>query len=69
MYETPQEKANIITQKVMRNMVTSPIMAWMLRIMGPNDFEARPILIVFRMARVKAMPQVIRTVAWIVGKE
>ena len=50
-------------------MVTSPIMAWMLRIMGPNDFEARPILIVFRMARVKAMPQVIRTVAWIVGKE
>ena len=56
MYETPQEKASMITKKVIRNIPTSFIMAFMLRMIGPKYLEAIPILIILMMARVKATP-------------
>ena len=56
MYETPHEKASMITKKVIRNIPTSFIMAFMLRMIGPKYLEAIPILIILMMARVKATP-------------
>lgn len=47
----------MMTKKVMRNMQTSFIIALMLRMIGPKYFEAIPILMIFMIANVNAIPQ------------
>ena len=47
----------MMTKKVVRNIITSFIMALMLKMIGPKYFDAIPILMVFMMANVKAIPQ------------
>ena len=47
----------MMTKNVIKNIMTSFIMALMLRMIGPKYLEAMPILIIFMMANVKAMPQ------------
>ena len=42
IYETPEAKANIMTEKVARNKRTSFIIILMLRMMGPKCFVAIP---------------------------
>ena len=46
IYETPEAKANIMTEKVARNKRTSFIMMLMLRMMGPKCFVAMPTCII-----------------------
>ena len=46
IYETPEAKANIMTEKVARNKRTSFIMVLMLRMMGPKCFVAMPTCII-----------------------
>ena len=42
IYETPEAKANIMTEKVARNKRTSFIIILMLSMMGPKCFVAMP---------------------------
>ena len=46
IYETPEAKANIMTEKVARNKRTSFIIILMLSMMGPKCFVAMPTYII-----------------------
>ena len=46
----------MMTKKVIKNIITSFIIALMLRMMGPKYLDAMPILIILMMAKVKAIP-------------
>ena len=47
----------MMTRKVIRNISTSFSMMRMLRMMGPKCLDTMPVLMLLRMARVKAIPQ------------
>ena len=46
----------MMTKKVIKNIITSFIIALILSMMGPKYFDAMPILIILMMAKVKAIP-------------